>query len=106
MGGTINQRTTGGPFCCISVEYHGSTVILTSIRTSSRHVFFGISHQGVVLDVSSEVGTKPLILLAKSCPIDPWIGLREDLQETVSTPESLKCPTNSGPLKLGELRML
>ena len=94
MGGTINQRTTGGPFCCISVEYHGSTVILTSIRTSSRHVFFGISHQGVVLDVSSEVGTKPLILL------------REDLQETVSTPESLKCPTNSGPLKLGELRML
>lgn len=68
--------------------------------------FFGISHQGVVLDVSSEVGTKPLILLAKSCPIDQWIGLREDLQETVSTPESLKCPTNSGPLKLGELRML
>ena len=40
MGGTINQRTTGGPFYCISVKYHGRTVILTSIRTSSRHVFF------------------------------------------------------------------
>ena len=46
-------------------------------------------------------GTKPLILLAKSCPIDQWIGLREDLQETVSTPKSSKCPTNSGPLKRG-----